>query len=176
MRGRSCEKGMLLRLLDEAYDHPAWHGPNLRSALRGVSAQLALWRPAPGRPNIWELALHCAYWKYAVWRKLSGAPRGSFPRRPANFPAVPPRPDAAALRADLALLDVQHRRLREAIASLPTARLRGRFGRSSPLRLISGVAAHDVYHAGQIRTLVRLSETGRAATRRRGRQPFPEPV
>ncbi len=161
MRGDPAERGQLLALLDESFDRPAWHGPNLRQTLRSVSAADAAWRAAPGRNSIWELVLHCAYWKYAVRRKLVGGPRGAFPRRPANFPAVPAPADAAAWRADLALLDEQHRRLREAVASLPARRLRQDGGRSAPLRLIRGIAAHDLYHAGQIRLLVRLCPSGR---------------
>jgi len=53
---------LLLRALDTAYDHSSWHGPILRGSLRGVSAEEAAWRPAPGRHNIWELAVHAAYW------------------------------------------------------------------------------------------------------------------
>ena len=30
---------MLLALVDESFDHRSWHGPNLRSALRGVTSQ-----------------------------------------------------------------------------------------------------------------------------------------
>jgi hypothetical protein len=55
------EVSLLLRMLDESYEKSAWQGPNLRGALRGVRAQAAAWRPAPGRHNIWELAIHPAY-------------------------------------------------------------------------------------------------------------------
>jgi len=164
MRTDPADRGLLLVILDESFDRPAWHGPNLRRALRGVSPVRAAWRAAPGRNSIWELLLHCAYWKYAVRRKLVGGPRGAFPRRPANFPAVPALADAAAWRADLALLEEEHRRLREAVASLPAQRLRQRGGRSAPLRLIRGIAAHDLYHAGQIRLLVKLCPIGRRAS------------
>ncbi|HEY6384600.1 MAG TPA: hypothetical protein VIX91_02850 [Candidatus Acidoferrum sp.] len=37
-------KDLLLKLLDEAYKKKAWHGPNLRQAIRGVSAGLGAWR------------------------------------------------------------------------------------------------------------------------------------
>jgi uncharacterized damage-inducible protein DinB len=157
-RGVRPEIGLLLTLLDEAYDHKGWHGPNLRGALRGVSVEEAVWRPAPGRTTIWQIALHCAYWEYAVRRRLTGeGKRGSFPRRPSNWPALPARCDAASWRADLALLDEQHRRLREAVVSFPAARLGQRHGASTSARLIYGVAAHDLYHAGQVRLLIKLS-------------------
>jgi hypothetical protein len=150
MKGKkpSLEIALLLRLLDDAYDQTAWHGPNLRGSLRGMSAKAAAWRPAPGRHNIWELAVHAAYWKYAVARRLTGEKRGSFPIKGSNWFRRPEtKGDQKAWREDLALLDRQHRRLRETIATLSSRRL------PANLRMISGVAAHDLYHAGQIRLL-----------------------
>ena len=35
---------VLLALLDEAYDRPGWHGPNLRGALRGLTPEQAAWQ------------------------------------------------------------------------------------------------------------------------------------
>src|SRR5713101_8707856 len=58
----------LLGLLDEAYRRAAWHGPNLRGSIRGLTAREAAWRPKAGRHNIWEIVAHTAYWKYAVRR------------------------------------------------------------------------------------------------------------
>jgi hypothetical protein len=80
---------LLLRILDEAYEKKAWHGPNLKGTLRGVSVQEAVWRPAPDRHNVWELALHAAYWKYAGWRRLTGEKRGAFPVTGSNRVARP---------------------------------------------------------------------------------------
>ncbi len=102
----------------------AWHGgPTPVGALRGVSAKEAAWRPAPGRHSIWDLALHIAYWKYAVRRHLLDDPIPHFPRSPSNWPAVPARPTEAAWKADRALLAAEHRALREAIGRFPAARL-----------------------------------------------------
>src|SRR4029079_2252035 len=68
----------LLSLLDEMFLGPAWHGPSLRGALRGVSASQAAWRAHPGRHNIAELTRHAAYWKYAIRRRITGEKRGAF--------------------------------------------------------------------------------------------------
>ena len=38
----------VVEAFDRAYDLSSWHGPNLRGALRGVTAEEALWRPKPG--------------------------------------------------------------------------------------------------------------------------------
>jgi hypothetical protein len=148
----------LLRIVDQAYDRKAWHGTTLRGAIRGLTPAAALWRPAPKRHNIWELVLHAAYWKYIVRRKLTGDTDLVFPRSPSNFPSVPAEPDKTALARDVALLGEQHRLLRTAIAALPARDLDRRAGTSKWTfgEHVSGIAAHDLYHAGQIQLLKRL--------------------
>jgi hypothetical protein len=152
------EVALLIRLLDESYEKKAWQGPNLRGSLRGVTAGQAAWRPSPGRHNVWELVLHAAYWKYAVWRLLAGQERGAFAEKGSNWFARPVSPTERAWRADLALLDAQHRRLRAAVAKLPGGALARRLPGSKYRTdtLVYGVASHDVYHTGQIQTLKRL--------------------
>jgi hypothetical protein len=145
---------LILTMIDQAFEKPAWHGPNLKQSIRGVTAKQAAWRPAPGRHNIWEETLHAAYWKYVVRRKLEGGKRGSFALKGSNFF---PRPEEGKLtepawRADKELLDREHRALREAIL----ISLRTDLG-PKLLRLLYGIAFHDIYHAGQIRLLRRLS-------------------
>lgn len=148
----------LLQQLDEAYDRRSWHGPNLRGSLRGVSAALAAWRPAPGRHGVWELAVHAAYWKYVAWRRLVGEKRGSFPREGSNWFEVEVPPTEKLWRRDLALLADCHRRLRQAVAALTDADLErcAPGSRETVGHLVRGVAAHDLYHAGQIQLLKRL--------------------
>jgi DinB superfamily len=144
---------LLLKLFDEAFKKKTWHGPNLRQAIRGVSAKQAAWRPGVGRHNIWEETLHAAYWKYAVRRRIEGGKRGSFVLKGSNFFPRPEKGKAneAAWRADKELLEREHRALRAAIETvLETPR------GTKYLRQIYGVALHDVYHAGQIRLLRRL--------------------
>jgi hypothetical protein len=146
---------ILLALLDEAYSKKTWHGPNLRQSLKGVSAKQAAWRPAPGRHNIWEEALHAAYWKYAVRRRLEGGKRGSFVLKGSNFFARPEKGKAteAAWQADRSILEVEHRALTESIRKALESPQTGKH-----LRMLYGIAFHDVYHAGQIRLLRRLQE------------------
>jgi hypothetical protein len=149
----------VVRLLDQAYDRPSWHGTNLRGSLRRVTAGQAAWRPSPDRHNIWEIAVHAAYWKYTAWRRLSGATRGSFPLKGSNWFKRPVELSDTAWRTDLALLDEMHRVLRDAVGKLPASSL-GRMPKGSKVSnfaLLSGVAAHDLYHAGQIQLLKRLA-------------------
>jgi hypothetical protein len=140
---------MLNDLLDEAFDKTSWHGPNLRGSLRGVTAEVAAWRPGADRHNIWELTLHTAYWKYVARRRLSGEKRGSFVLPGSNFFVRPIEATEAAWKADIEILIAEHRKLRAMVAKLvsPTR---------AQAHTIRGVAAHDLYHAGQIRLLRRL--------------------
>lgn len=146
---------LILAILDEAYEKKTWHGPNLKQSLRGVSAEQAAWRPGTRRHNIWEEALHAAYWKYVVRRRIEGGKRGGFVLKGSNFF---PRPEQgklseAAWRADRELLEREHRALKAAVrAVLGTPRAAGL------MKSLYGAAFHDIYHAGQIRLLRRLSE------------------
>jgi uncharacterized damage-inducible protein DinB len=155
-------KSFFLRLLDEYFAGPAWHGTTLLGSVRGLGPEEALWRPAPERNCIWDLVLHSAYWKYAAWRRLTGARRGSFARPGSNFPELPDDPTAKAWKADVQLLRDEHTRLREAVAALPGPAFDRRSASSkwTNASLIWGIAAHDVYHAGQIQLLKRLRQGG----------------
>ena len=148
-------RSAILNLLEEAFEKKAWHGPNLWQSLKGVTAQQAAWRPAPGRHNIWEETLHAAYWKYVVRRKLEGGKRGGFVLAGSNFFA---RPEAgklteAAWKADKAILRDEYQALHNAITNAKRKPLTPELA-----HILWGVAFHDIYHAGQIRLLRRLME------------------
>ena len=102
--------------------------------------------------------MHAAYWKYTIVRRLTGRKRGSFPLAGSNFFARPIEQSERAWRADLALLDDMHHELRETIAALTESQLTAvESGRKATnLWLITGIAAHDLYHAGQIQLIKRL--------------------
>lgn len=147
----------LLAALDEAYNRKSWHGPNLRGSLRGLPVEKVVLRPGPGRHNIWELALHCAYWKYAVWRQLAAPPKPAFPLKGSNFWSRE-QADPAAWKQDLRLLDQMHRQLRDAVAHVAQNQWQTKpAGSKYTLEfLVRGAAAHDLYHAGQIQLIKRL--------------------
>jgi hypothetical protein len=65
---------------------------------------------------------------------------------------------AKAWRADIQLLADTHRTLRGAVASLRPADLakKPKGSKVTTLALVTGIAAHDLYHAGQIQLLKRL--------------------
>ncbi len=101
---------LLLDNLDDAYNKMAWHGPNLRGAIRGVPVTQAVWRPHPKRHNITEIRVHDAYWKYAARRRLH-----PLVHRRLRRPALHPHRQEALLhrqkgRQELTLRDVSHAR------------------------------------------------------------------
>jgi hypothetical protein len=155
---------LLVGILDRAYGRMSWHGVNLRGSVRRVTAADAAWRPGPGRHNIREIVVHAAYWKYAVWRRLTGAPKGSFPVAGSNWFARSTEGGERGWRDDVRLLDRMHARLRAAIAAAPAASLHRREPRLKTTRfdLIAGIAAHDLYHAGQIQLIKALRKPKRS--------------
>ena len=162
IKASSDQRALLLRLIDECYDKTAWHGPNLKSSIRRVTVDEAVWRPRPGRRNIAEIVMHCAYWKYAVRRRITGGKRGSFPLKGSNWFGVPAKLTTDQWREYLSLLDEQHAALREAVARAPWAQLlKGR----QPAAHVHGIALHDVYHAGQVRTLKTLYKQATGSSR-----------
>ena len=158
MPATSLSIALLLDAIDQAYNRPAWHGPNLRGAVRRVTAGEAAWRAGPERHCIAEIVVHAAYWKYTVRRRLIGLKRGSFALKGSNWFALEQPWNDAAWKRCVALLDAEHAALRETVAEFPSAKL----SRVSPgsrfthAALIHGIAHHDVYHAGQIQLNRRL--------------------
>jgi len=160
---RDGEVAQLLVLLDQAFERKSWHGTNLRGSIRGLSATDAAWRPGAGRHCVAEIAVHTAYWKYAVRRRLNGEKRGSFAIEGSNWFAIDSSLTEKVWRGHVALLQREHEMLREAVARLPAKLLHGKppGGKVTYLDLIHGIAMHDIYHAGQIQTIKGLMKNRR---------------
>jgi len=148
----------LLALISQAYNTRAWHGTNLRGSIRGLSMREAAWRPSPNRHNIWEIVVHCAYWKYIVRRRILGEKKGSFPLKGSNWFRRDATLSEHQWQSDVALLESTHRSMCEAIARLNPAdlSLKPRGSNVDNLAIIMGIASHDLYHAGQIQLLKRF--------------------
>jgi uncharacterized damage-inducible protein DinB len=146
-------------LAEQTFDGAPWHGPNLRTALIGVGPTQAAWSPGPGRPSIWQIALHCAYWKHRVWQRVSGE-RVPFPRRGKDWRMDVPEPSAQAWERDRRLLHEVHSRLAAAVRELRQKDLEGPGLGQARTRMLNvvGVMLHDTYHAGQIRLLRKLHD------------------
>lgn len=149
------EIDILLAALDDAYNKTGWHGPTLRGAIRRVDAAEAVWHPEHVTHSIAEIALHCAYWKYAGLRRLTGAKRGGFPIKGSNWFAIDSNLSESKWKEIVKLLDDMHAQLRDAVAMLPVKHLRKvpTGAKVTNLKLIYGLSAHDAFHAGQIRLL-----------------------
>jgi hypothetical protein len=132
-------------------------------AIKGLY-KTATWRPAAGRHNIWELILHAAYWKYIAHRRLLNEKRGSFLLKGSDWFVRPSKnnDNDTALKADIALLVETHNRLRRTVTGIKGKDLDHMPSgtTTSSLALIMGIASHDLYHAGQIQLLKRLSKRG----------------
>jgi len=153
---------LLLANLRRAFEGKSWHGPALKGTLRGVTLKQATKRPGKGRNSIRDLVYHAAYWKFIVRRwlhELAGNDPGpAFPRSPANFPDPRHKPTGKQWAADKRMLNDEHRRLVTAVIALSPELLDRKGGRTglTYAELILGVAAHDLYHAGQIALIKRL--------------------
>ena len=151
---------LLLGILDDAYDTKAWHGPNLKSCIRRLRASEAAWRPHPDRRSIADMVVHAACWKYAVRRRLRGDKRGSIALKGSNWFKLPEPLAESVWRGYVALLETEHRALRQVVATLSHRQLDQipKGSKFTTAAMIYGVAAHDVYHAGQIQLLKRLAQ------------------
>lgn len=148
-------KALLLDAIASAYNRNGWHGATLRGALRGLTPEVALYRVTPRRHNIWEITAHAAYWKYVVWRRLTRSRRSSFALGGSDWINSPDSVTKADIAGLVRVLDDEHQRMVETIAAFPE--LPGGRARS----MLYGIAAHDVYHTGQVQLLKRLAEDRR---------------
>ena len=150
----------ILEMMDQAFDRRSWHGTNLKGSIKGMKEQDAAWRPAPGRHNIWELVVHAAYWKYIVRRRLRSEAKGSFALKGSNWIERPVSGHSTedAWKADVRLLMDTHKSLREVVSALSPAELHQTppGSKVSNFEMVVGIAAHDLYHAGQIQLIKRL--------------------
>ena len=140
----------LLASLRRAYDGRSWHGSNLLGSIRGLTPEEAFFRPGRGRHTVYDLVLHAAYWKYVARRRLTGERRGSFPVKGSNFFTEPRVKGDAAVQGARAVLEEAHRSLVAAVEAMPETAFSERRGKWTADELVAGVAAHDLYHAGQI--------------------------
>jgi hypothetical protein len=146
---------VLARIVEEGYGPGAWHGSDMKAALADVSPELAFWRPAPGRHNIAEIALHHAY----CVRSVRGQLRGTAPE-----PFVLQGEDWFELESERVLswsrvraaLDEEQRLLAAAVAALTKPRTKSALGEAERFGLVLGVTCHAVYHAGQVQLVKRL--------------------
>jgi hypothetical protein len=147
----------LLRLLDEVYRGPAWHGPSVKESLESVTAKVARQKLSPERNSIWELVLHLAHGRHLLIERVDDAPSEPFPRtiREPWWPVIGYETSDDAWRTDLQLLDDTHAKFIDAVRrATPKQLARHPQGATHVIAdQLLGMAVHDAYHAGQIRLL-----------------------
>jgi hypothetical protein len=145
----------LNRILDEGYGPGAWYGSDMKAAVAGVAAGDAFKRPAKGRHNIAEVALHHAYWAGQIESKLTGKPAAAFPL---------PGEDWFELNTDKVLswsaitdtLDSAQSRLAKTVKSLAGGKGHSPLSEKEQQDLVLGITGHAAYHAGQLQLIKKL--------------------
>lgn len=143
---------VLARVLEEGYGPGAWHGPDLRAALADVGPELAFWRPAPGRHNIAEIALHHAWFVRSVRGQLSGTTPEPFALEGEDWfdPAGLSWPEIQAV------VEEQQSRLTDVANGIAEGRIKSTLPDAERFDLVLGITCHAIYHAGQVQLLKRL--------------------
>jgi hypothetical protein len=132
-----------------SYLHDSWVNP-LSEALADVTAQEAVWRPAPDAKCIGEIVLHMSVWnENGVWLL-----HGNLPRKPpeGDWPLLPMPLEEAGWEGIQTRLWNSLAAIRAALEQISIPALlthpEGAYG--SPLAEILCRFAHNAYHIGQI--------------------------
>jgi len=152
-----AQPGVESRVLREGYGPGAWHGADLKAAIGDVTSTSAFRRPAPGRHNIAEIALHHAYCARAVRSQLSGRPADPFVIAGENWFALDDE-KALSWRDVQATVEQEQQRLSEIIAAIEAGTAVSPLGADERFGLVLGITCHAVYHAGQVQLIKRLHE------------------
>jgi len=143
------------RILGEAWGPGAWHGADLKAAIADVSPAVAFWRPAPGRHNIAEIALHHAFFARSVRAQISGGEAEPFVL-PGEEWFVLDGEQTLSWPGIQATLETEQKRLADLIASVESVTTGSPLGPTERFNLVLGIACHAIYHAGQVQLIKRL--------------------
>ena len=141
-----------LRILREGYGEGAWHGPDLKAALADVTPEIAFRRPAAGRHNIAEIALHHAYCMRGVRSRLTGIESEPFVLEGDDWFTL----DGAASMPWSRVLEVVQSEQDRLVTSVTDGRTPSALAESERFDLLLGITCHAIYHAGQIQLIKKL--------------------
>ena len=144
------------KILAQGYGPGAWHGPDMKAALDGVSAELAHFRPSPERHSIAEVALHHAFTVRNVRAKIAGSAPEPFPMEGEDWFAVTPK-TKPAWPAVQKLVEKEHAALAQLVADVNEGRLASPLSEDERFEVVLGITCHAAYHAGQIQLLKKLA-------------------
>ena len=154
--GKATTTGIAVRVLNEGYGPGAWHGADLKAALADVTAAGAFWRPAQGRHNIAEIALHHAYSAHSVRGRISGGAIEPFTLDGDDWFVLSDE-RVLAWAAIQEAVDAEQRDLATLVADVEAGRLESPLPDAERFDLVLGITCHAVYHAGQVQLIKRLS-------------------
>jgi DinB family protein len=146
--------GVLSRTLEEGYGPGAWHGSDLNAAIGDVSADAAFRRPAPGRHNVAEIALHHAYCVHDVRGRLSGTTPEPFVHDGGDWLELN---DGSTLSWNriTEVVETEQRKLADVVGKLGRG-VTSPLGDAEQFDLVLGITSHAIYHAGQIQLVKKL--------------------
>ena len=154
------EVDRIAQLLHQSLNGPAYHGPSILEALKGVSAEVARRVPAGGGHSIWQVVGHvAAELRYAG--DLLGGRAAPWIEGETTWPAVEDTSAAAwdqvkneLAEANRALVDIVEQ-LEDAILATELTSVRRTY-----YVMLHGLVQHNAYHAGQISLLRRQRNDG----------------
>jgi hypothetical protein len=147
--------GLESRLVREGYGPGAWHGPDLNAALNEVPAATAFWRPAPGRHNIAEIAVHHAWCVRNVCAQMSGVQAEPFVVDGEDWFEMN-ESGPLTWRDIQGLVASHHERLAALVADIEAGRAASPLSETERRDLALGITCHAIYHAGQVQLIKRL--------------------
>jgi hypothetical protein len=152
---KGLDSRVMARIVEEGYGPGAWHGSDLKAALADVPAQLAFWRPAEGRHNIAEIALHHAFCARSVRGQLSGTTPEPFVMEGEDWFALPDKSRLAWPKVR-EVVEAEQDALARLLADIQSGRVKSALADGERFDLVLGVTCHAVYHAGQVQLIKRL--------------------
>lgn len=152
----ATDASVLTRVLDEGYGPGAWHGADLRAAIADLDSRAALRRPAPGRHNAAEIAVHHAFYLRSVASRLSGAEPGPFPFAGEDWFAIDDERQLS-WRQIVALVEAEQQHLADVVAGIGAGSIASPLSPTEQFEIVLGITCHAVYHAGQIQLVKALA-------------------
>ncbi len=141
---------------DREFDGESLNGPSLMATLDSLDASRAASTATFEGYSAWEVAIHCAYYKYLIAEGLgAGAELEPYPFEKANFPPLPAPADEAAWKATRDYLRLAHRVSMDEIRASDAAKMDSTFApwKMSFLDAVAWLCGHDLYHNAQIRSM-----------------------
>ncbi|KIL38237.1 hypothetical protein SD70_27825 [Gordoniibacillus kamchatkensis] len=150
---------MLRRNLQITFDQEDWFVP-LRTAVEGVTAEQANWRPAGEKANtIAEIVAHLNFYKSRLLQRL----RGEEPNYDGLSNDDTFKPDEAGWQAAVAEMNRIHAELEETIGKLDDEALDRPLPKQALGLTLNSILLHDAHHGGQIVYIRKLQGSWPAA-------------